>query len=157
MRGCGADGVATVRAPVCVGVALLLSLTGCSAGTGPTSGAAQPSPQEQATAEVPVDLPSLSAVAVYGRHAEARGKVDVRMRNAGSGDVEVETWQLRHPMVESVPAVTRRSRLPGGGDVVVRPLPFGPPRCTVVDPSGATVVLGLQELLDRTCLVPKAD
>lgn len=86
----------------------------------------------------------LSAVAVYGRHAAVRGKVDVRITNRGPGTVRIESYQVRHPMFDVVAPAARSSTLPDDRDERIVPVPFGAPRCEVTDPSGALVVLGVR-------------
>src|SRR5688500_18982423 len=70
---------------------------------------------DEPDAEAAGEQAELSAVAVYGRHAAVRGKVDVRITNEGRSEVVVESYQVRHPMFEVVPADDRSSRLPPDG------------------------------------------
>lgn len=107
-------------------VLTVLLLTGCG-----SAGPAEPPPE-------------LSAVSIYGRHAEVRGRVDVRIANAGPGPVEIERYRVEHPMFEPVPPLVRTSRLPPDGRSRLVPVPFGAPRCDVADPRGARVVVGLR-------------
>lgn len=88
--------------------------------------------------------PQLTAVAVYGRHAAVRGKVDVRIANLGQAPVEVEHYRVEHPLFEPVPAHARRSNLPPDGEARIVPVPFGEPRCDATDPDGARVLVGVR-------------
>lgn len=100
----------------------------------------------------------LSAVAVYGRHAAVRGKVDVRVDNDGPRPVSVEQLQIRHPMFAPLPPTSRQTRLPDDGDPRIVPVPFGEPRCDTTDDSGAVVVLGVRtERGLEDVVVPLAD
>jgi hypothetical protein len=101
---------------------------------------------DDATTPAPADEPDveLSAVSVYGRHAAVRGKVDVRIANEGASDVEVDSYQVRHPLFEIVPATDRPSTLPNDGQARIVPVAFGAPRCTATDTSGAVVALALR-------------
>jgi hypothetical protein len=112
---------------------LALLAAGC---TGPSA--------EPARGGAGADQPHLSAVAVYGRHAAVRGKVDVRIANLGPGPAEIERYRVEHPMFAPVPAVDRRSVLPPDGRLRIVPVPFGAPRCEVQDARGARVVVGLR-------------
>ena len=108
-------------------VALLLASCACSAGT---------DEPDRAGAG-----PQLQAASVYGRHSTVRGKVDVRIANEGEAPVEVERWQVRHPMFGDVAPVERPSTLVPDGVERIVPVPFGPARCDADDPAGAVVVL----------------
>lgn len=118
---------------VAAAVCLLVLVAGCSGSSSP----AEPARAEQA------QLPELSAVAVYGRHAAVRGKVDVRLVNDGPGPAEVETLRLEHPLFEPVEVLERRSTLPPDGQERIVPVPFGAPRCDADDAAGAVVVLAV--------------
>lgn len=111
-----------------VAAAALLLLSGCASGASSSS------------AE---DL-GLSAVAVYGRHAAVRGKVDVRLDNDGTRPLRVESVQVRHPLFARLPPTQRRSRIPADGDPRIVPVPFGDPLCAAADAAGAVVVLGVR-------------
>jgi hypothetical protein len=102
--------------------------------------------------------PQLSAVAVYGRHAAVRGKVDVRIANEGPQEVHVETYRIQHPLFESVPTSRRDSRLPADGARRIVPVPFGAPRCAADDAGEAVVVVGVRTGRGmREVVVPLAD
>lgn len=123
----------------------------------PTGCATTPADDDVAAAPTAEEL-ALSATAVYGRHAAVRGKVDVRIANEGAEPVEVESYQVRHPQFDVVPAAQRRSRLPADGKPRIVPVPFGAPDCEATADAGAVVVLevrtghGSQEVV-----VPLAD
>lgn len=83
-----------------------------------------------------------------------RGKVDVRIANDGPELAEVDSYQVRHPQFEVVPAVQRRSRLPADGKTRIVPVPFGAPDAD----ADAVVVLGVRTGVGvRTVTVPLAD
>ena len=131
----------TVRAAVAVVLALLAA--GCAGDVEPAGGD---------------DAPQLSAVSVYGRHAAVRGKVDVRIANAGPGPVEIEAYRVEHPLFEPVAPFARRSRLPGDGKARIVPVPFGAPRCDAEQDREARVVVTMRtEGVAREVAVPLAD
>ena len=111
--------------------AVVLALCTSCAGTSPAPAA-------------DADRLGLSAVAVYGRHAAVRGKVDVRLINDGRAPVEVASLQLRTPLYETVPALQRASMLPPDGEPGVVPVPFGSARCEAADARGADVLLAVR-------------
>jgi len=102
--------------------------------------------------------PQLQAASVYGRHAAVRDKVDVRIANDGEDPVEVERWQVRHPMFDEIAPVERPSTLVPDGEERIVPVPFGSARCDVDDPAGAVVVLTVRaDGGRREVAVPLAD
>lgn len=126
-------------------VALSVVLTAVAAGACGSAGAPDPAdaaaPRTDAAA---TEVVGLSAVAVYGRHAAVRGKVDVRVTNEGDREVSLVSYQVRHPLYEEVPPTERESRVAPGA-TVLRPVDFGEPRCDVSDPTGAVVVVEVKE------------
>lgn len=86
----------------------------------------------------------LSAVAVYGRHAAVRGKVDVRLDNDGRRALRLERLQVRHPLFATVPPTTRSSTIPADGEPRIVPVPFGEPLCDGSADGEAVVVLGVR-------------
>lgn len=126
----------------------LAVLTGCAPDAGGSQSAA-PAAAEQ---------PQLTAVAVYGRHAAVRGRVDVRIANHASGPVEIARYRIEHPLFEPVPVLERTSTLPADGRARIVPVPFGQPRCDADSGEGAQVVVGLQtDDGVRDVAVPLAD
>lgn len=90
------------------------------------------------------DALGLSAVAVYGRHSAVRGKVDVRIANAGASPVELVSLQLRSPLYAEVPPTDRASTLPPDGRPRIVPVPFGDVRCEAEDGAAASVLVGVR-------------
>lgn len=135
--------MAQPRAWVAAGLLVLLA-TACSA--------------DQPAAEADGEQAGLSAVAVYGRHAAVRGKVDVRITNEGRSEVVVVSYQVRHPMFDVVPPDDRSSRLPPDGRERIVPVSFGEPLCEATEAEGAVAVLGVRSSEGvRELSVPLAD
>ena len=140
--------VAVRQLRLAVAACLLLPAAACSG----ADSASEPARAEQAR------LPELSATAVYGRHAAVRGRVDVRLANAGPAAAEVEHLRIEHPMFAAVEVLERTSTLPPDGRARIVPVPFGAPRCDADSPDGAVVVVGLRTADGaREVEVPLAD
>jgi hypothetical protein len=118
---------------------LTTCLAACSAGSPAADPSATPTAPNPSSVEQ-----SLQATSGYGRHAAVRAKADLRLVNRGTSEIRLARLQVRHPLFEQVAPAERRTVLPPDGDVHLVPVPLGQPRCDRDDPTGASLVVGVQ-------------